>query len=61
MRLDVLVLQTFGRLEAIRSFLEVLDRALPESEWSDNEALRERAEKENCEFVDFDVERQVLD
>ena len=61
MRFDVLVLQTFGRLEGIRSFLEVLDRALPESEWSDNEALRERAEKENWEFADFDVERQVLD
>ena len=38
----------------------MLDRALPESEWSDNEALRQRAEEENWEFADFDVERQVL-
>lgn len=61
MRFNVLVVQTFGRLEGIRSFLEVLDRTLPEAEWSDNEALRQRAEEENWEFADFDVERQVLD
>jgi hypothetical protein len=61
MQLDLLVLQTFGRLTGIRSFLDLLDGALPRSEWSDNEALKQRAEKENWEFNDFDVERQVLD
>jgi len=61
MRLDTLALQTFGRLAGIRAFLDLLDRALPESEWSDNEALKQRAEEENWEFADFDVERQVLD
>ena len=61
MQLDLLVLQTFGRLTGIRSFLDLLDGALPRSEWSDNEALKQRAEKENREFNDFDVERQVLD
>ena len=61
MRFDTLVVQTFGRLAGIRAFLEVLDRALPESEWSDNEKLKERAEQERWDFGDFQVERQILD
>lgn len=61
MKLDVLVLQTFGRLAGVREFLKLVDRALPESEWSDNEALKARAELEDWEHDDFDVERQVLD
>jgi hypothetical protein len=60
MRLDTLVLETFGRLAGIRAFLELLDCALPEFEWSDNEALKQRAEGEDWEFADFDAERQVL-
>ena len=61
MRIAPLVLQTFGRLAGIRSLLEVLDQAIPESEWSENEALKERAEDEKWGFADFDVEQQVLD
>lgn len=60
MRIDSLVLQTFGRLAGIRSFLDLLDRTLPDAEWSDNEALREQAESESWEYPDFDVERQIL-
>jgi hypothetical protein len=61
MQMDSLVLQTFGRLAGIRSFLDLLDRTLPAAEWSDNEALREQAESETWEYPDFDVERQILD
>src|SRR5258706_12592933 len=61
MRVHTLVLQTFGRLAGVRAFLEVLDRALPESEWAHNEALKERAEQQDWEFAEFDVERQILD
>jgi len=61
MQLDPLVAQTFGRLAGIRAFLDLLDRALPDYEWSDNEALKQRAEDEKWESVDFDVERHGLD
>lgn len=61
MKFSPLVLQTFGRLSGVRAFLDVLDRALPESEWADNEALKQQAEAEDWEFGDFDVERQILD
>ncbi len=59
--INTLVLQTFGRLAGIRAFLEGLDEAVPESEWARNEKLKQRAEDEQWEYDDFDVERQVLD
>ena len=61
MRFDTLVLQTFGRLAGIRAFLELLDRALPESEWQENEELRTRAEGEEWDFAEFDGEREIVD
>jgi len=61
MNFSPIVLQTFGRLAGIRSFLEVLDQAVPESEWAENEALKRRAEEESWDVGDFDVERQILD
>jgi hypothetical protein len=61
MIIHTLVLQTFGRLSGIRAFLEVLDEAVPESEWAGNEKLKQRAEDEQWDYDDFDVERQVLD
>jgi hypothetical protein len=61
MKFDTLVLQTFGRLAGVREFLELLDRALPESEWAENESLKAKAEQEEWEYNDFDVERQVID
>lgn len=60
MRIDSLVFQTFGRLAGIRSFLDLIDRTLPDAEWSENEDLREQAENESWEYPDFDVERQIL-
>jgi hypothetical protein len=61
MKIDTLVLQTFGRLAGVRAFLELVDRALPESEWQENELLRKNAEEGAWEYDDFDVERQILD
>jgi hypothetical protein len=61
MKFNSLVVQTFGRLSGIRAFLEVLDRALPDAEWKDNEALKVQAEEQAWEESDFDVERQILD
>lgn len=61
MVVHTLVLQTFGRLAGVRAFLDVLDRTIPESEWKENEELKERAEQENLEYADFDVERQILE
>jgi hypothetical protein len=61
MKIDTLVLQTFGRLAGVRAFLELLDKAMPESEWHENEALKTSAEEQAWEYADFDVERQILD
>ena len=56
-----ITINTFGRLDGIISFLDVLDRALPELEWADNKALEKKAADENWEYPDFDTERQILD
>ncbi len=56
-----LVINTFGRLDGITSFLEVLDRTLPELEWVDKKALEKKAKDEDWEFPDFEGERQILD
>ena len=61
MKFSVLVLETFGRLSGVRSFVDLLDRSLPESEWNENEELKRKAEDGNWDFADFDVERQALD
>ena len=52
--------RTVGRLAGLHAFLDVLDRALPEYEWADNESLKHMAEDEGWEWADFEVERQVL-
>lgn len=61
MKVSFLVLETFGRLAGVRSFVDLLDRSMPESEWNENEELKRKAENENWDFDAFDVERQVLD
>jgi hypothetical protein len=60
MKINTLVLQTFGRLAAVSAFLDLLDRSIPESEWADNEALKQKAEENDWGHDDFDVEEQVL-
>lgn len=63
MKLEIhpLTINTFGRLDGITSFLEVLDRTLPEAEWADKKALEKKAADENWEYPDFDTERQILE
>ena len=56
-----ITINTFGRLDGITSFLDVLDRTLPELEWADNKALEKKAVDENWEFPDFEGERQILE
>lgn len=60
MKINTLVLQTFGRLAAVSSFLDLLDRSIPESEWAENEALKREAEEKDWDDSDFDVENQIL-
>ena len=45
-RLNLLALQTFDRLMATIHFLEVLDKAIPDAERQDQEALRRLAEEQ---------------
>lgn len=56
-----MALETFQRLFGVRSLLEFLDKAIPELDWQEREALKRLSEEENWEFGDFDVESQILD
>src|SRR5437870_5172340 len=58
---DYLVLETFDRLFGVTAFLEVVDKAIPEMEWREQEALKQMAERENWEYSEYDGQRQVLD
>ncbi|PYV81008.1 MAG: hypothetical protein DMG05_30680, partial [Acidobacteria bacterium] len=60
MRISPLVSQTFQRLAGIRALLELLDQALPESEWRESEALKQLADEQNWDFSDFDTESHIL-
>ncbi len=60
MKVHTLVLQTFGRLAAVSAFLDLLDQAIPVSEFADNEALKRKAEENDWDYSDFDVEEQIL-
>jgi hypothetical protein len=61
MYIDILVSQTLARLAGIRAFLTLLDSALPEFEWRENDALEQLAHEEHWDYSDFDLERQALD
>lgn len=60
-RIDPLAVETFERLFGATAFLESVDKAIPEMEWQEREALRQLAEQENWDFGDYQVEGQVLD
>src|SRR5438128_524850 len=59
--LDFLVLETFDRLFGVTAFLEVVDKAIPETEWREQEALKQLAEGEHWDYADYAGQRQVLD
>ena len=61
MHFDFLEIQTHSRLGAVRSLLDAFDKALPELKKREREALERRAENENWDYVECDVERQHLD
>ena len=53
---------THARPRQYKAYLKsALDGSMPESEWAENEELKQRAEEEDWEFWEFDVERQVLE
>ena len=60
MVIDILVSQTFARLAGVRALLDLLDEALPRSEWYETEALRKMAQQQHWPVEDFMVEEQVL-
>ena len=60
-RLNLLALQTFDRLMATIHFLEVLDKAIPDAERQDQEALRRLAEEQQWDFGDYSGERQIIE
>jgi hypothetical protein len=60
-RIDPLVAETLDRLVGMTAFLEAMDKAIPEVEWQEREALKEMADAQNWDFGDFSVERQMLD
>jgi len=60
-RIDPLALETFARLFGVTAFLETVDKAIPEMEWQEREALKQSAEEQNWDFGDYDVETQLLD
>lgn len=60
-RIDFLVAETFERLFGTTAFMEAVDKAIPQVERQERQALKEVAEKQHWDFGDYDVERQVLD
>ena len=57
---DHVVLETRQRLYAVKSFLKLLDTALPQVEWEEREALEQLAEHERWESEDFTEEMWTL-
>src|SRR2546428_629673 len=60
-RIDPLALETFERLFGVAAFLESVNKAIPEMEWQEREALKRLAEEQNWDFGDYAVELDVLD
>jgi hypothetical protein len=60
-RIDFLVLKTFERLFGVTALLDVVDRAIPEIEWQEREALKRLAEEQQWDSGDYFVESDVLE
>lgn len=61
MRIDPLRMKTAERLAGVRALLTLLEKAVPEHEERERTALREIAQKQDFNFDEYDVERQILD
>jgi hypothetical protein len=59
-QIDFLVAETFERLLGTISFMEVVDKAVPEVESHEHQILKNEAEKQNWDFSDYAAEQQLL-
>ena len=59
-RFNLLAGNTLARLAGVRALIEHADRSIPEMEAQVLKDLQARAESENWDYGDFDVERQRL-
>ena len=60
MHFDFLKINTDLRLAGVRSLWDLFYKALPEFRQREREALERRAENENWDHAEYDVERQLL-
>lgn len=60
MVIDLLVINTFGRLAAVQSLLDVLKKALPESERMEADALRKIAAEQGWPFGEVVTQDHVV-
>ena len=58
---DLLEIKSAERLAAVRALLQLLEEAVPEYEDRERRSLRELAAKQNLDFDEYDIERQILD
>ena len=59
-RYDYTVIETYQRLYAAKSFLKLLDTALPQIEWQEREMVDQLAEQEDWESEDYSGEIGTL-
>ena len=60
-RIDFLLEDTLSRLTGVRAIIAHADKSTPEMERKAQEELKSKAEGEHWEWVDYDVERQLLE
>ena len=60
-RFDFLVMETFDRILGTTAFMETVDKAIPDAESQEREALKQLADEQHWDFGDYYVEQQILD
>lgn len=58
MRFDFFKLSVLGDFSGATAYLDIIERAIPEAEAREAEALREKAESEGWEYEDYECARQ---
>lgn len=61
LRFNFLAIETFGRLQRTKEFVQLLHNALPTESLRETEDLKLFAESEGWDFGDYQVEKQLLD
>src|SRR3989442_15694978 len=60
LHLDILVLETFRRIYALEALIDILDRQ-PNIEWWERQELRDLAEQDEWDSVEYNGQCQILD